>query len=515
MEEASTNLYDEVGGGADRSATLSKNHFKTSGSLISLSDLSSDFSSEASESEKDESTTPLESEVANSGLPEVTAVESKDSLIVSEVSVIKSEKASEKSLDLSEESKDFSEESSSKSCNQGSDYSLSESGDVFDTDPFVYDGRSVRYNVEQGVDPNAIFIIGSRKRAGIEGERGYRSVHFSFNPKSGTLNAGCNIDNGWRASSNFSLISGIGNSSELDASFISGAHNKIVSEACSDASETDDSSFIPSCAIIGGRHNIIRNDLARSRHSSVIVGCSGVDLRNCKNTVVLGVKRSKQSTYFEGFQEATITDKLYTLGVHRIGLLNCEDTPKNVVLDVNGNALIRGHLKATAIVQQEVYVEGNDHCTSWVLNRGDGINVIYVNPIHGPVDIQLGTCEDPYFEPNRVIVIKDVTPEFTVGCSHNVGISVPETSDVIPTRIEHYGNCGNGTCLTASVGGTYGLNSSGGSVTLRYMHSPVPGAYPTWVIENQFIGNPRLLTSTGVTFTPACHNARRHVLKRK
>lgn len=190
------------------------------------------------------------------------------------------------------------------------------------------------------------------------------------------------------------------------------------------------------------------------------------------------------------------------------------DHLKVQTLDVNEDAVVRGTLHANHVDQDSAYVEGSagldGHITKWKLERGDGVDVIYVNPIHGQVHIQLGSSTDPYFERNRTITIKDVTPEFAIGASHNIYISVPPTKLEYPTRIEHYANCTNGTCVIASNDGAYALNSGGGAVTFRYMNSPIPGSLPTWVIQNQFIGNPRLLTSTGITFVPAsCTNRQR------
>jgi hypothetical protein len=482
--EASNSVYsigdlsDDIGSVNKESSHDSKLS-DSSGSSISLSDI-------PSQSDKSEPNEPSESDELN-GSSESKELPSLNDSVSAETESIKS------IWSIS----DVSGENDKQ--RQQAEFSVSRSGKgrVLPSEggAFVYDGRVVRYNVERGVDYKTPLVVGSRKLVGDEDDPGYRASHLVFDPRSGTLAAGRDLDNKWCDLPKYSLITGVGNSSHADASFVSGSYNKIEVSEDSEASE-EECDKSSSCAIIGS---------------------SGVTLRDCEETVALGVKRSKKSTYFSGFKEATITSNLYGLKKIYAGPLHSKTTPDSVVLDVNGDALIRGNLSAANIAQKDVYVAGSGvtgTIVTHVLTRGDGVNVVYVNPINGPVHIQLGTSEDPYFEPNRVIVVKDVTPEFNIGASHNVGIYVPVTWNEIPTRIEHYTNCTGGTCITASTGGTYSLNSSGGAVTLRYMTLPIPGSYPTWVIESQLIGNPRLLTSTGVTFIPASEFKRQHVLRR-
>ncbi len=61
--------------------------------------------------------------------------------------------------------------------------------------------------------------------------------------------------------------------------------------------------------------------------------------------------------------------------------------------------------------------------------------------------------------------------------SYNIFITVSNSS------IEHYDQCK----LKISLSGTYIINTSGGSVTFRYMSDQ-----KCWLIENQLMGNARL-----------------------
>lgn len=122
------------------------------------------------------------------------------------------------------------------------------------------------------------------------------------------------------------------------------------------------------------------------------------------------------------------------------------------------------------------YLTGSIDINKFILYKRDNIEIIYVDPTNGRIDIQLGSVDNHLFELNRSITIKDVSYD----SAYNVFIYVPMAQDV---KLEHY----NDRSLTASFGGTYVLNSCGGSVTFRF--SPIKPN--TWVIENQFIGNLR------------------------
>ena len=122
-------------------------------------------------------------------------------------------------------------------------------------------------------------------------------------------------------------------------------------------------------------------------------------------------------------------------------------------------------------------------------------NILYVSPINGPVYIILGSKDGNVdYEDNQKITIKDTTLVHNEGASYNIYITVPtNTHCKSGTSIEHYGaDCK----LKVSSPGTYVLNTSNGAVTFRYMS----GDKPCWLIENQFVGNTRILPGRGLTF---------------
>jgi len=375
--------------------------------------------------------------------------------------------------------------------------------------PFIYDGKVVRYNVERGVDYDTTFLVGSRKLIGHNSECGYRPSHLVFVPKSGTLVVGRDVNNGWAELPKYSLITGLGNSASADASFISGAHNIINLEPKSvENSEEDEPCSVPSsCAIIGGSSNTIT---AQCGNSSVIIACSGIDIVNSQNTVVLGMKTLLGQRSFDSYSESTFTRSLYGLKRIHAGAIHEETIPDGVVLDVNGDALIRGKLIAPQISE---YFSGVSGATgsSFIIYSNDGVNVVYANPINGTVNIHLGTGDNKSFETNRAILFKDSTLEFGSGSQYNVNIfPAAPGSFGVPTRIEYY----DGNSIVAGTGG-YSINSSGGAVTFRYMRPHALGGSPTWIIENQLVGNPRLLGSTGNSFIPASERTRSKIIHLK
>lgn len=509
----------------------SKNTESTKSSLCETKDESTDTTGCET---KDESTNTSECETKDKS-GDTSGCQTKDESKSSQTC----DDTSGSSINLSQDVSGFdnSESSNSKKCKRGvckdcstasDNNSSSESGSEDHCNSkyylpnqigaFIDAGETVRYNVENGVKLDTPLLVGSRKKSGKDGKHGYRASHLIFEPKNSTLAVGHDTDNQWKKLPNFSLISGVGNKATLDGSFISGAHNKIESDFCSVTSHESESEhcLIPSsCAIVGGNNNTITNTSIHKR-SSAIVASSNVSVRDCENTVVVGVKRNKKSECLEGFKNALIADNIYAFKSLHVGTPDCGS--REPVLEAHGDLIVHGRLITSHGHHGEssVYVEGSSsERISHIVTENDATSVIYCNPIAGPIHIFLGSESQPHFQSNRSIIIKDVTPEFALGASHNIYISVPETNDHIPTRIEHYTNYPGGTCITASTGGTYVLNSGGGAVTFRYATLPIPGSYPTWVIENQLIGNPRLLTSTGMTFYPATQSKRKQVLKRK
>lgn len=386
----------------------------------------------------------------------------------------------------------------SKSC---SDSSSSESYDCDEknTKPFVFDGRVIRYNLKHHLDYNTPVVFGSSKASGHKEKHGYNPSHFVFDPKTGSAAFGYEVNGGWKNLANYSLITGLGNSCKLDAGFISGANNSIDLELLDNLNKSKKNNkngyclLPPACAIIGGNHNNITNT-SSCHYSSAIIASSNVKLRNCEETVVLGVKFTSDEKPLEGLKETAV--------VRNINVLNNAS--------VNGDLFVDGTIDANNIQQNSYVVIGATGGDNITISPQDGINVVYADATQGDVGVMLGNTGD-VFESNRVITIKDATLEFSMGTSHNVFIGVPQG-----TRIETYLPMGNGTDnngyvgLTAADGGIYKLNSSGGSVTFRYFNqNPIPGALPTWVIESQFIGNPRLL---GMSFVSSDKEIRAKLL---
>jgi hypothetical protein len=150
---------------------------------------------------------------------------------------------------------------------------------------------------------------------------------------------------------------------------------------------------------------------------------------------------------------------------------------------------------ATRIVQNSIYLEGagGNSGITFTMTPDDAVDIIYANPINGVINIILGTKGDTFFA-NQVLTVKDVTLQHGPASSYNVNIWAAPS-----VKIEHYSNGG----LTSEIGAAYSLNSSGGSVSLRYVSPRIRGSTPTWVIQDQFQGNPRLFGRAGIIFLPA------------
>ena len=250
---------------------------------------------------------------------------------------------------------------------------------------------------------------------------------------------------------------------------------------------------------------------------------SNIEAKRCDHTVILGIKGRKGEKY-NNFTESTITRNLYSTGRLHVGPIHKKICSKQTVVDINGDVLVRGdinvkhnlnaesatfntivasngsiqNITANNVIESDIYVEGvSSELNEKIISRGDGINLVYTYPKNGEIIILLGSDDNAIFETNRKLVIKDVTPEFSTGSSFNVKIKVPRG-----IRIENYGQYGQGGShgLTVTENGEYLLNSSGGCVSLRFSPSFIIGQLPTWVIESQLIGNPRILPATGLTF---------------
>jgi hypothetical protein len=116
----------------------------------------------------------------------------------------------------------------------------------------------------------------------------------------------------------------------------------------------------------------------------------------------------------------------------------------------------------------------------------DDLDLIYANPVRGPVHIHLPS--QSLKDHNRTLIIKDTSLLHAPGSIHNIFITAP--SD---TKLEYYGTHSDDVTrsfhgLLAGLGATFTLNTSGGAVTLRYIHQPMSA----WLVDSQLLGNTRL-----------------------
>jgi hypothetical protein len=140
--------------------------------------------------------------------------------------------------------------------------------------------------------------------------------------------------------------------------------------------------------------------------------------------------------------------------------------------------------------------------------------ILYVNSINGPVVIILGSKDGCVnFRPNQTIVIKDISLNYNEGSSYNIYITVPKACHKEDQLyIQHY----NSDCkLKVSANGVYILNTSGGSVTFRYYNSCLLDGHNAFNIENQFIGNQRVIPGTGIVFNMANEKQAQNLLYKK
>lgn len=297
-------------------------------------------------------------------------------------------------------------------------------------DPFVYDRKTntIRYNFQRCISSGATVIFGGK------------DGNFTFNPMTSTL------------------TSGSGNLTELHNSLNVGSNNKIKLEVMKNNNNNNNN-----CNNNNHKNNAIiasvDSELINSTNSAII-GCSGVELKGCSETVALAIKATSEDQFPENLNETLLVRNIH----------------------------VAGSLSASHIRQNSLYVSGNSQRdTYYQIKKGDGVDIIYANPIDGPIYIQLGVPKDMAFEANKVITIKDVTLEFADTSVNHVSVFVPPTDSIEQTRIEYY----DGQLLKVSSGRSAGyvINTHGGSVTYRYMTPFMPGQSPTWIIQNQFLGN--------------------------
>lgn len=221
---------------------------------------------------------------------------------------------------------------------------------------------------------------------------------------------------------------------------------------------------------------------------------------------------SNKSSSDKKHKHEVIAKNIYGLNKVHAGPNFKKPLVNHYAFETNGNAFISGNLTVNGHVNQhDIYVESeHKKSTNYTVNNGDGINIIYTNSTRGPINITLGTPKNPSFEANRTIFIKDVTLEFAPASSYNVNITVPYVSKdthYLQPRIEYYSN----GALTVGTG-TYAINTSGGAVSFRYFQPNIPGSHPTWVIDNQFSGNPRIPPHIGLTFIPADNKTKSDII---
>jgi len=400
-------------------------------------------------------------------------------------------------------------------------------------DPFTYDGRIIYYNVDRGVNYNTPVYWGTRKATGCDGEDGYHASHLVFNPKLATLAAGRDVNNAWSKLPKYSLISGLGNAADLDGSFLSGYDNKIIHDGPPEPKDAHPC-IPPSCSIVGGHHNRITNTENHGSTSSIIA-CSNIELKNCSNTVALAMNSSPVT--LEDYKEAVVTKNLYGLNRVSAGLPVEGADEMDSVFIANGNGHVFGNLDVkenltaqsgtftklavenamiqnltvTNLERSDLYLDGNNGVLlTHYISPLDSVDIVYVNPHNGPVNIVLGAENgaNNYFQANRTITFKDISLEFTQNnqSPYSINILSPNTEEgAIPVRIEHYTPevLGQSPQLTVGTNSSYSLNTYGGSVTFTYLTRPIPGFSPTWVITNQFIGNKRVLAPDVLKFAPA------------
>lgn len=361
-----------------------------------------------------------------------------------------------------------------------------------DENPFYFDGRNIRYNVDAGrglAYKNSI-IFGAEK---LHDGHNY----LSFDPNLGTLTFGTdiNLNNG---DCKHSLVCGNGTSSNMDCSLVSGFFNEIVA---SDTSANDSSlQNLTACAIIGGSNNTIRAHDALDSSTSIIAS-SGIEVAKCSNTVVLGLKSHPEDEAISGLNEACVTRNMFALGSLHVGTPVTE-TPMNAMLSVAGDTMIGGNLKVQgSILQSSIFVRNTNDNEPLVIMPDSHVSIIYAYPEAGPITIYLGDSTDDIFPSNYSLMVKDTSLEFGETSSYDIHIKVPINGT---SKIEQYVN-GSLVAMSGNLGSNgHVVDTCGGSVTLRYFNrSTTRDLASVWVVENMFKGNPRIKASSGIKFIKA------------
>ena len=178
-----------------------------------------------------------------------------------------------------------------------------------------------------------------------------------------------------------------------------------------------------------------------------------------------------------------------------------EAIPDDALLVINGKAYIENMYQASEYVEGEIELNLDAHSNI----------IIYVNSIKGAVTINLpGSGFN--LQSNSVVIIKDVSLNFSSNSTYDIFIGVNNIGK-IPSQnvyIEHYSN----NQLVQSIDHKYILNTVSGSVTFRYVPPLIVGGHGVWMIQDQFIGNVRIVPNI-VKIETVANDVRDLILNKK
>ena len=279
-----------------------------------------------------------------------------------------------------------------------------------------------------------------------------------------------------------------------------GAGNKIKNHRC----KKDSEKCSETSSIFGGVNNTISSSV-----SSALVGCDGVSLDRCDNAVVVGVSDKNLGN----FSKTLIAENIRALSKVVIGdsrdsleeesHLVVEGKSKLFDLHVTGKATI----PSSSLYLETKEGEGDE---TFYVSPDSLPDIIYANPGHGNITVYLGKGEDNSFEPNKSVIIKDITSQLGVVAPYHITVKVPDVSLIEgakQTKIEYrekeesvFGH-NEGYCIT----------TSSGSVCFSFCVPPVPECSPSWVIINEVRGNPR---QGNANIKPALKEVKRRVINK-
>lgn len=386
--------------------------------------------------------------------------------------------------------------------------------------PFIYKDGVVRYDRScAGIPYSTQLLLGARYRDA-------RSFYLFWDPVSSTLTTGLNIQ-------------------IIDSTPAGTPPINVVALASQDVSAIRVNTGNSRVAFLASRNMIVENG------KNVLV--AGLELSepftlsNFENSIVTGNLVTSQKIRIgslidqgSSFTPPPTCGPSYSLLRSRLGSYRCERTAiaararelegssadcceqsaqqsLDFIAEIYGNTRIRNFLNvdktiyAGSVLAEDTvsgklgsfsqtisgsYVGGIEELpASTIVRRISGgyrESVIEVAPINNSVIIILDSTIVPFFS-GTSLTIKDITQKYYPNTTHNVSIQVSPG-----VFIETYDDDGN---LIRVNGGTYILDTTGGSVTFTYSapliaegELPPPDPYLVWEITNQFKGNPRLLT---------------------